>query len=145
MIFIDSNIWCYYFDRRLPEHQLVREPVRKILLSNQEIACNTIVVLEIAHFLVRHFEEMDAKKKIEHFVNLRNLRIFDFNAKLMAESLESLLNYSYSSGLGGRDSTIVATVASQDIESLMTHDSVFKRMSGTIKCKILDPIAVKEN
>jgi predicted nucleic acid-binding protein len=101
--------------------------------------------MEIAHYLVRHFEKNAARRKIEHFVNLRSLKILDFNSKLMAESLESLLEYSYSHGLGGRDSTILATVISQGIEALMTHDAVFKRLSDKISCKIIDPIMVKEN
>jgi predicted nucleic acid-binding protein len=140
LIFIDSNIWCYYFDQRLPEHQLVREPIRKILLSSQEIVCNTIVIMEIAHYLVRHFGEKDARNKIEHFVNLRNLRIIDFNGKLMAESLDSLLTYSYSHGLGGRDSTIIASMNSQGIKTLMTHDDVFKRLSDKTLYNVIDPI-----
>jgi predicted nucleic acid-binding protein len=140
LIFIDSNIWCYYFDSRLPEHQSVREPIRNILLSTPEIISNTIVVMEIAHYLVRHFKEPVAKRKIEHFVNLRNLKIVDLDSKLMAESLDSLLNYGYSHGLGGRDSTIVATIHSQDIKTLMTHDSVFKRLSDKLSCKIVDPV-----
>jgi predicted nucleic acid-binding protein len=145
LIFIDSNIWCYYFDARLPEHQLVRGSIRKALLSNQEIACNTVVVMEIAHYLVRHFEEEDARRKIEHFINLRNLKILDFNTKLMTESLERLLSYGYSHGLGGRDSTILATINTLKIKSLITHDGVFKRLGNKIDCEVIDPINIKEN
>jgi predicted nucleic acid-binding protein len=140
MIFIDSNIWCYYFDQRLPEHQLVRDPLRKILLSNQELACNTIVTMEIAHYLVRHFEESQAKKKIEFFVNLKNLQIIDFNNKTMAASLDQLLNYGYSDGLGGRDATILATMNSMGIKTLMSHDQVLKRLSTKLSLNTIDPI-----
>ncbi len=140
MIFIDSNIWCYYFDQRLPEHQLVREPIRQILKSSQEIVCNTIVVMEIAHYLVRHFREKDARSKIEHFVKLGNMKIVDFDSKAMAESLDTLLNYNYSYGLGGRDSTILASMNLNSIKTLMTHDSVLKRLSDKTPLKIIDPI-----
>ncbi len=85
MIFVDSNIWCYYFDRRLPEHEHVREPVREIIRS-EEILCNTIIIMEVAHYLVRHFTEKAARVKIEYFVNLRNMIIIDFNRQMMAES-----------------------------------------------------------
>jgi hypothetical protein len=100
--------------------------------------------MEIAHYLVRHFKETDARKKIEHFINLRNLKILDFSSKLMAQSLESLLNYGYSHGLGGRDSTILATVISQNIETLLTHDGVFKRLSEKILCEVIDPITTEQ-
>ena len=139
MIFIDSNIWCYYFDKRLPEHQLVREPIRQILLSSEELVSSTVVVIEIAHYLVRHFAEEDARKKIEHFVNLRNLKILDLDTKLMAESLDYLLDYGYSEGLGGRDSTIIAVMNSEGIKTLASHDDVFKRIAEKMDFKVIDP------
>ncbi len=144
MIFIDSNIWCYYFDKRLPEHHLVRDPIRQVLTSSKEIVCNTIIVMEIAHYLVRHFSEEDAKKKIELFVNLRNMRILDFNQKTMTESIEHLLNYSYSHGLGGRDSTIISSMNSQNIKTLMSHDEAFKRVSNQLRLNVVDPIQQKQ-
>jgi len=140
LIFVDSNIWCYYFDKRLPEHQSVREPIRQILMSSQEIVCNTIVVMEIAHYLVRHFREQDARSKIEHFIHLSNMRILDFDAKAMSESLGILLNYNYTHGLGGRDSTIIASLNLHKIKTLMTHDDVFKRLSDETHCNIIDPV-----
>ena len=141
MIFIDSNIWCYYFDQRLPEHQLVREPIRQILLSPQQIICNTIVVMEIAHYLVRHFGKDEARSKIEHFIKLGNLNILDFDAKTMAESIDNLLNYNYSHGLGGRDSTILASMNLHNVKTLITHDDAFKRLSNKTHYNIIDPVA----
>ena len=143
MIFIDSNIWCYYFDQRLPEHQIVRGPIREILLSFEEVACNTIVVMEIAHYLVRHFTEKDARTKIEHFINLRNIKILGFDNKLMTESLEDLINYGYSHGLGGRDATIIAAMNSQGIKTLMSHDAVFQRLSDKLNFNVIDPMTAK--
>jgi predicted nucleic acid-binding protein len=96
--------------------------------------------MEIAHYLVRHFGEIDARKKIEHFVNLRNLKILNFDSKLMTESLDGLLNYGYSHGLGGRDSTIIASMNSNGIKTLMTHDDVFKRLSDKTHYNIIDPV-----
>jgi len=87
MIFVDSNIWCYYFDQRLPEHKQVLEPLRE-LIKSEEIACNTIIVTEVAHYIVRHFAEETAYKKIDYFVNLRNMQITDFNRQIMTETIE---------------------------------------------------------
>ena len=139
MIFVDSNIWCYYFDQRVPEHKHVREPMREIIKSD-EIACNTIIVMEVAHYIVRHFNEKNARKKIDFFINLRNMQISDFNKQMMQESLESLLEYSYADGLGGRDATIIATLKSQDIRRIITHDAVFKRLAAKLTLEVTDPI-----
>ena len=140
MIFVDSNIWCYYFDQRVPEHKYVREPMREIIKS-EEIACNTIIVMEVAHYLVRHFDEKSARKKIDFFINLRNMQISDFNRQMMQESLESLLEYSYADGLGGRDATILATLKLQNIKRLITHDAVFKRLAAKLTLEVTDPIS----
>lgn len=109
MIFIDSNIWCYYFDQRLPEHKKVVDTVREIVLT-RDIACNTVIVMEVAHYLVRHFNEQVARKKIDFFINLRNLEIIDFDRQAMRESLEILLENAHAQGLGGRDATIVGVM-----------------------------------
>jgi predicted nucleic acid-binding protein len=85
MIFIDSNMWCYYFDQRLPEHKHVLEPIREIIRS-EEIACNTTVIMEVAHYLVQHFNEETARKKITSLVNLRNLQVSDFDRSLIREA-----------------------------------------------------------
>jgi len=139
MIFVDSNIWCYYFDQRVPEHKHVREPMREIIKS-EEIACNTIIVMEVAHYIVRHFNEKSARKKIGFFINLRNMQISDFNRQMLQESLESLLEYSYADGLGGRDATIIATLKLQNIRRIITHDAVFKRLAAKLTLEVTDPL-----
>ena len=139
MIFVDSNIWCYYFDQRVPEHKHVREPMREIIKS-EEITCNTIIVMEVAHYIVRHFNEKSARKKIGYFINLRNMQISDFNRQMLQESLESLMEYSYADGLGGRDATIIATLKSQNIRRIITHDAVFKRLAAKLTYEVTDPL-----
>jgi predicted nucleic acid-binding protein len=143
MIFIDSNIWCYYFDQRLPEHESVREPIREIIKS-EEIACNTIIVIEVAHYIVRHFKEKAARKKIDYFINLRNMRIADFNQQMLTDALENLVAHAYSDGLGGRDATIIATLNSQRIGRIVSHDGIFKRLAGKFAFEVIDPIAPKD-
>jgi len=139
MIFVDSNIWCYYFDKRLPEHEHLRDLMRKILIS-EEILCNTLIVLEVAHYIVRHFEKSVAWKKIEYFSNLSNLTIADFDRESMNQALENLIEHGYSDGLGGRDATIIATMKLKNIETIISHDDVFKRLTDKLIMKVIDPI-----
>ena len=138
MIFVDSNIWCYYFDQRLPEHEHVKEPMREIIKST-EIACNTIIVMEVAHYLVRHFTERTARRKIDFFINLRNLKIADFNRQAMMETLENLIDHAYTYGLGGRDATVITTMNSQNIKKIISHDDIFKQLSSKLKFEVIDP------
>ncbi len=139
MIFIDSNIWCYYFDKRLPEHDQLRDMMRKTLTS-EDIVCNTLIVLEVAHYIVRHFEKAVAWKKIEYFSNLSNLTIIDFDRKSMTQALESLIEHGYSDGLGGRDATILATMKLKNVNAIVSHDDVFRRLSDKLMLEVIDPI-----
>jgi len=139
MIFIDSNMWCYYFDKRLSEHEQVRDIMRKTITS-EDIVCNTLIILEVAHYLVRHFTESTARKKIEYFTNLSNLTIVDFDRQNMTQALESLIEHGYSDGLGGRDATVLATIKLKEIKTILSHDEVFKRLSTKLKLEVIDPI-----
>ena len=139
MIFVDSNTWCYYFDQRLPEHEQVLEFMREIIKS-EEIVCNTIIVMEVAHYIVRHFAEESARKKIDHFVNLRNMKIADFNRQIMTETIENLLEHGYTDGLGGRDATVIATMNSQNMKKIISYDSIFKRLADKLNLEVIDPI-----
>jgi predicted nucleic acid-binding protein len=138
MLFVDSNIWCYYFDQRLHEHVCVREAMREIITS-EDIACNTIIVMEVAHYIVRHFTEQIARKKIEYFVNLSNLQIADFNRIALNETIESLLLYSFAEGLGGRDATVIATMKLQNVKKIVSHDAVFRRLADKLELELIDP------
>ena len=142
MIFLDSNMWCYYCDRRLPKHEYVREPIREII-KTEEIACNTIIIMEVAHYLVRHFPAKTARKKIECFVNLRNMKIVDFNKQIMMEALENLIEHAYTYGLGGRDATVIATLKSLHIKKILSHDNIFKRLATKLAIEVIDPIPTK--
>jgi len=59
---------------------------------------------------------------------------------MLQESLESLLEYSYADGLGGRDATIIATLKSQNIRRIITHDAVFKRLAAKLPLEVTDPL-----
>ena len=65
------------------------------IITSEEIACNTIIVMEVEHYLVRHFTEKIARKKIEYFVNLCNMQIADFNRQALNQAIESLLDYGF--------------------------------------------------
>jgi predicted nucleic acid-binding protein len=138
MLFVDSNIWCYYFDARLPEHLLVRGAMREII-KTEEIACNTVIVMEVAHYLVRNFTEKIARKKIEYFVNLSNIDIADFNRQACNESVETLLSYAYADGLGGRDATVIASMKLQNVKKIISHDDIFRRLANKLELEVIDP------
>ncbi len=126
MAYIDSNIWCYYMDSRLPEHPQVKAPIRETLMKGQ-IYVNTVTVMEVAHYLTRNLNTTSAREKIKALLNLRALKILDFDRETMNASLVLLEKFGGSMGLGGRDSTIIASLLKNNVDTLFTHDDVLKR------------------
>lgn len=139
MIFVDTNIWCYYFDARLPEHKHVKETLRNTLKS-REVIINTVIVMEVSHYLTRNLDEAKAREKVRTFINLHNMKVVDFDKALMTLSLEYLTRYAKSDGLGGRDSTILASLEMLKIETLFTHDKDLEALAKKLGVKIIDPI-----
>jgi predicted nucleic acid-binding protein len=139
MIFVDTNIWCYFFDARLPEHEHVKGAMREVLMK-ETVTVNTVIVMEVAHYLTRNLGESEAKRKVEVFVTLRNMKILDFNRALMGVAVDYLTTYARSDGLGGRDSTIIASLSKFGIKSLLTHDRALGAFAKKLGFESIDPI-----
>jgi predicted nucleic acid-binding protein len=133
LIFVDSNIWSYYFDRSAQEHDVVSERLEEALEGG--VAINTVVVMEVAHYLIKNLGS-EGKKKMDVFLSYP-MKIVDFNQSLARKSIEHLARHSQT-GIGGRDATILASMEELGIEKLMTHDRAFKRIDFI---DVVDPIA----
>jgi predicted nucleic acid-binding protein len=103
----------------------------------------TVMVMKVAHYLVRNFSEEIARKKIDTFVDL-NMDIADFNRQASDEAVERLLTYAYAEGLGGRDATVIATMKLQNITKIVTHDDIFKRLANKLEMEVIDPAQLTE-
>lgn len=134
MLIIDSNIWAYYFDKDAPEHLLVADKVEEALRSDK-IVINTVVVVEVAHFLVKNLGPIIGRNKLDRFLSFP-FTVIDLNYDLTLKAIEFLAKYSHE-GIGGRDATILATAESLGVNSIMTHDETFKRINWL---KVVDPI-----
>jgi len=139
MLFIDANIWCYYFDARHPEHEPVKRFMRQALLE-ESLAVNTLIVVEATHYLNRNLSREEARRKTDNLLTLENLRVLDFDREQLVKSLDIMNKYSGSHGLGGRDATIISTVKSYGIESLVTRDKSLAEVAKLESVNVLDPI-----
>jgi len=133
LIFVDSNIWCYYFDLSAVEHDVVSERLEEALESG--VAINTVVAMEVAHYLIKNLGS-EGKKKMDVFLSYP-MKIVDFDQYIARKSIEYLARLSQT-GIGGRDATILASMEVLGIEKLMTHDRAFKRIDFI---DVVDPIA----
>lgn len=66
LIFVDSNIWCYYFDRSAQEHNAVSKSLEQVL--DDGVAINTVVAMEVAHYLIKSLGS-EGKRKMDVFLS----------------------------------------------------------------------------
>jgi predicted nucleic acid-binding protein len=132
LIFIDSNIWCYYFDRSAQEHDIVSDKLEHALEGS--VAINTVVEMEVAHYLIKNLGAQ-GKMKMDVFLSFP-MEVVDFDQYLAKKSIELLAKFSQT-GIGGRDATILAAMEVLGIKKLMTHDRAFKRID---KIEVIDPM-----
>ncbi len=136
LTFIDSNIWCYYFDESAEEHEAVSEKLEAMLEEN--VAINTVVVMEVAHYLIKNLGS-EGTRKMEVFLSYP-MKVVDLDQYLTRRSVEYLARYSHT-GIGGRDATILASMDEIQAMRLMTHDRAFKRIASI---EVIDPIEIAE-
>jgi predicted nucleic acid-binding protein len=126
MIMIDSNMWIYYFDESLEEHKYVKESMRKIVME-EEILVNTVVIQEVAHYLIRHEPAEEFWEDINYLIRLSSLELLDFDYAMMQNALKLLSKY-WNYGIGGRDAVLLATMVTKSVNEIMTHDAAFKKL-----------------
>lgn len=131
---IDTNVWAYFFDRDSPEHARVASHVEKSLKS-ERIVINTVIVMELAHFLVKNLGPVDGGAKLGVFLGYP-FSVVDLDYETALESVEMLKRYSHL-GIGGRDATILAVMKRNGINRIMTHDDALKKVDWV---EAVDPV-----
>ena len=135
MLMIDSNIWAYYFDRDAPEHRLIVAKVEEAL-TREKLAINTVIIIEVAHFLVKNLGPVVGRTKLDMF-HCFPFRVIDLDYDLTSKAVGLLVKYSHE-GIGGRDATILATLETLGFNRIMTHDEAFKRVDWVA---VMDPVS----
>jgi predicted nucleic acid-binding protein len=108
--------------------------VEKTLASGKALV-NTVIVMELAHFLVKNLGPVTGKKKLETFLEFP-MTIIDLDFEQMRDAINLLCEYSHV-GIGGRDATLLAAMKKIKTNKIMTHDIAFKKIDWL---KIIDPI-----
>jgi uncharacterized protein len=135
ILIIDTNIWAYYFDQDCPEHESVVAPLEKALKSEQ-IATSTIIIMEVAHFLIKNLGPVNGAEKLGLFLRFP-LVISDFDYRSSLDAVDMLKRYSHV-GVGGRDATVLALMSRANIKTIMTHDEVLKKVEWL---EAVDPVS----
>jgi len=141
LIAVDANIWCYYIDPTTPEHKAVSAFMDDLILSGEEILTNTIIWMEVGHYLYKtsrlpRATLFDILKKL---MGLPTLIIVDVDVQLLYDSL-SLLADLFIYPIGGRDATVLAAMNRFNVRKLVSHDEGFKRLARDGLIEVIDPV-----
>jgi predicted nucleic acid-binding protein len=136
MLMIDSNIWAYYFDVDAPEHKAAAAAVKQAL--KEGVLINTVVAVEMAHFLIKNLGPVIGREKLEVFFRFP-FEIDELDLELVRSAIDELCRYSHL-GIGGRDATLLASMKRKQVIKLMTHDEALKKVP---KIEIIDPIRLQ--
>jgi len=138
MIVIDSNMFDYYFDPTTKEHKYVKPELEKIIRSGEGILTNTIIWIEVAHYLykVSKMPRRVLKERIKRLMHLSTMTIEPFDLTALSSSIDKLSEL-WQKPIGGRDATIVAMMQYKGANRIFTHDGGFKELEFL---EVIDPI-----
>jgi predicted nucleic acid-binding protein len=113
-------------NRGLPEHKRVARAVRRAL--GQPLLMTTVLQMEIAHVLVR---QMGLAGGLDRMAALMAypFEVDPLDEAVVAGALEQLRRHSHL-GIGGRDATLLASMARRGSSELWTHDAALQRVPG---------------
>lgn len=139
MIAIDSNVWIYYCDTTTPEHERVRRPVRSAL-RNRRAFVNAVVPLEVTHYLTKRRKPEGRTRFEDAFLRLQAVVVQSLTERDVVRSRQLLEEYR-TTGIGGRDASLVAAMETRNISKLWTHDIGLKRLGDQLDwLTVVDPV-----
>jgi predicted nucleic acid-binding protein len=137
MYCLDANIWIYYLDETLSEHDAVSEPVSDIL-TDEPLFTTTVLQMEVVHYLQNQLA--DSQHAIDQFLHLEDVTTVELTQNDVAAAAEILRDHP-DTGIGGRDATVVAAMDRNGLTELWTHDGGLKRLEGSLDwLTVVDPV-----
>jgi len=136
MYCFDANVWIYYFDGRLPEHEPVADTVDPIL-RERPLFTTTVLQMEVLHYLHR---SLDSQQHADEFLDVDRAAVASLRPEDVQRSNEILENFG-DLGIGGRDATVVAAMERNGVSSLLTHDTALLQLGDELEwLSVIDPV-----
>lgn len=136
---LDANVWIYYFDETLPEHNAVSSAVRPILESDS-LFTTTVLQMEVIHYFKTQLQ--NDSDLIERFLSISDTVVAELPVEDVYQASD-LLKEHPETGIGGRDATVLAAMERYEVSELWTHDTGLKRAAEQIEwLTVRDPVSV---
>ncbi len=138
--FIDTNMLWWYFTKNSKNHKTVKKYLDPLIMDlDNRFYVNEFVIIELLHLLIKKSkggyklgkELLSNKYPFLHI-------LFNFSNLTSIISLLEVLNiYGHDTTLGGRDSSIIVSMQTHQINDIITNDGGFKSVANL---RILNPI-----
>ncbi len=144
MIAIDTMLWIYNIDANVPEHRNVRSWLvgkkGNGVIGSEDIMINTVIAMEIVHNLrrVAKLPAEDVYDYVLKILTLRNLVLDPLSLDALNESISTFEDY-FQYGIGGRDTTVLASMRRHGVSMIATHD---KNLLSVREIERIDPTYV---
>lgn len=136
----DANIWIYYLDQTLEEHEAVADAIDPILES-EPLFTTTVLQMEVVHYF--HTQLEDPRKRIDQFLGLEDVLVADLTSEDVEAATDILTSHPHA-GLGGRDATVLAAMRRYDVSRLWTHDTGLRRVGDELEwIEVTDPVTTR--
>lgn len=133
----DANVWIYYLDRTLEEHDAVADTVDPILES-EPLFTTTVLQMEVVHY--PHMQLEDPYERADRFLRLEDVLVADLTPDDVEAATDILRSYPHA-GIGGRDATVLAAMERYETPHLWTHDSGLRRVAENLAwLDVTDPV-----
>lgn len=137
-IAIDANVWIYYLDSGVDEHERVRGPVRRAL-RERALFVNGVVPLEVSHYLANRGRDSD--RFVRGLLGMDGVEVEPVDLTMVRRA-DEILDAHPHVGVGGRDASLVAAMERRGVAELWTHDDGLKRLGGRLGwLGVTDPVA----
>ncbi|MFD1647686.1 type II toxin-antitoxin system VapC family toxin [Haloarchaeobius litoreus] len=137
MYCLDANIWIYYLDETLSEHDAVSDSVSGIL-AEEPLFSTTVLQMEVVHYLQHQLA--DSQQAIDQFLHLEDVTTAELTQNDVSAAAETLHSHP-DTGIGGRDATVVAAMDRNGVTELWTHDGGLKRLEASLDwLTVVDPV-----
>lgn len=138
MVCLDANVWIYFLDAGLDEHDAVKPGVEPVL-ADETVFTTTVLRMEVVHYLSNQLAESDPV--VDRFLSLEDLTVAALTESDVRTAAALLSDHEHA-GIDGRDATVVAAMDRYDVTRLWTHDDGLRRLGSRLDwLDVTDPVA----
>lgn len=137
MACLDANVWIYYLDADLDEHDTVSRRVDEVVRS-KPLFVTTVLQTEVLHYASKQLADSEAV--LDTFLTGEDVSVAELTVEDVDRAAELLTTHDQV-GIGGRDATVLAAMERHDVSRLLTHDRSLLRLGDYVDwLQVTDPV-----